>query len=88
MKLDNTKKTVLHKGRSYTAQEYYNLIDKKVDDAVAAYNQSENPFNRQRMYRAGNERKRFLGKQKDTAIASVCEKIQAGGKRCLCFCSC
>lgn len=87
MKLDNTKKTVLHKGHSYTAQEYYNLIDKKVDEAVTAYNQSENPFNRQRMYRAGNERKRFLGKQKDTAIASVCEKIQAGGKRFLCFCS-
>ena len=39
------------------------------------------------MLRAGNQRKKFLGKLKSDAIRAICNKLDEKGRRYLCFCS-
>ena len=78
---------VLHLSMSKDAKEKYDAIQRKVDNAVNAYNSSASLFNRTRMLRAGNERKRFLGSLKEDAIRRVCQKLDEKNRRYLCFCS-
>lgn len=78
---------VLHMQLDEKAKKQYDAINKKVDGAVSAFNANATHFNKQRMLRAGNERKRFLGAQKEEAIRKVCDMLDKQGKRYLCFCS-
>lgn len=87
MSLDNKDYCFWHKGTAYTEAGYYNLIKQKVDAAVQAFNSNANEFNRMRMLRAGNERKRFLGKLKQDAMGRICKRLTSENKRFLCFCS-
>lgn len=87
LKLDDTKYTYLHEGAKFTAKGYYNILQKKVKNAVAAYEAHESYITKQRMLLAGNERKKFLGKLKQNAMRDICEKLEAKDKRFLCFCS-
>lgn len=87
LKLDNTKYIYPYDGAKFTAQGYYNILQKNVKNAVAAYGAHESYFTKQRMLLAGNERKKFLGKLKQAAMRDICDKLEEKGKRFLCFCS-
>ena len=87
LQLDDTDLSFRAQGRLCTAKGYYNYLNRKVEEAVTAYNQVSNEFNRRRMLTAGNTRKRFLGSQKQAAIRRLCTELEKHGKRFLCFCS-
>jgi superfamily II DNA or RNA helicase len=87
MELDDIQYRNWHKGKTYTDYQMYQLLGQKVDAAISAYNERQNSFTRSKMFRAGNERKRFLGKLKSDAIRRVCEYLAKNNKRFLCFCS-
>lgn len=87
MSLDDKKRYRVFNGRMCTAKEEYDHIQAKVTKAVNDYNNSSTAFNKQRMLRAGNERKRFLGSLKEDAMRSICHELETRGKRFLCFCS-
>ena len=87
MKLQNIKKTQWFKGKAYTDKEYYDYLQAQVDAAVQTFNANSSEFNRQRMYRAGNERKRFLGRIKTDMVKKLCDGFEEKGRRFLCFCS-
>ena len=87
LKLDDTKYVYMHEGAKFTAKGYYNILQKKVKNAVAAYEAHNSYITKQRMLLAGNERKKFMGKLKQNAMRDICEKLEAKGKRFLCFCS-
>ena len=87
LQLDDTDMKFWLDGRVYTALGYYGELKKRVDATVSAFNNNASKFNKSRMLRAGNERKRFLGAQKDEAIKRVCSKLEEKKKRFLCFCS-
>ena len=87
MQLDDTEKKYWLDGRVYTALGYYNELKKRVDGAVSAFNNNATKFNKSRMLRAGIERKRFLGEQKQEALKKICVKLEEKKKRFLCFCS-
>ena len=78
---------VLHLTMDDKSKKEYAVIQRNVDSAVAAFNSCANQFNKNRMLRAGNLRKRFLGAQKEDAIRRVCDRLKKDGKRFLCFCS-
>jgi len=85
--LDNEKKEHWKNGRVYTAKGMYDVLQQKVDEAVSAYEHNPNKFNQSRMFRAGMERKRFLGKIKEEHIQMICEELENRNKRFICFCS-
>lgn len=85
--LDNTKREHWYKGRPCTAKEMYDILQKKVEGAVVAFNNNASGYNKKLMLVAGNERKRFLGKMKDEVVRSICANLESQGKRFLCFCS-
>lgn len=87
IKLDNVVRKYRGQGILRTALGHYMYLNNLVDKAVSEYNARPNKFSKDRMYRAGNARKRFLGQQKSEAIARVCDMLQKKGKRFLCFCS-
>ena len=87
MQLDDIRYRHWEKGKSYTDYQMYKRLGQKVDNAVSAYNDKPNAFNRSKMYRAGNARKRFLGSLKEDAIKRVCNRLKSEGKRFLCFCA-
>lgn len=87
MRLDNTVRDRYVNGRYCTMREQYEHVQAKVTKAVNEYNVRSNTFNKQKMLRAGNERKRLLGQFKDEAIAMICNKLDSKKKRYLCFCS-
>lgn len=87
MELDDIRYRHWHKGKSYTDYQMYQLLGRKVDVAVTAYNDKPNAFSKARMYRTGGERKRFLGKLKEDAIQRLCRRLISENKRFLCFCS-
>lgn len=76
-----------YNGKLYTAKGLYDLLQKKVEGAVAAFNVKSDAFHKQKMLRAGNERKRFLGSLKDDAIKKIADSLNDKGIRFLCFCS-
>lgn len=85
--MDNTNKTLWRNGTKYTEKELYDNIQKKVQSAVDAYNTTPSEFNKRKMFRAGNERKRFLGMLKERTALSICTALASQNKRFLCFCS-
>ena len=87
MRLDNTVKNLWYNGKPCTAEEYYHYLKDYVNKCVDAYNAASNSFNKNRMLRAGNERKRFLGHQKFELVKRMCENLNKQGKRYICFCS-
>ena len=87
LQLDNKTNVFLYQGVRYTAKRYYAILQEKVKNAVAAFNARASYPNQQKMLRAGNERKRFLGKLKEDALAKVCSVLDSKGKRFICFCS-
>ena len=87
IRLDDKAKEHWYKGHVYTAKEMYDVLQQKVEGAVAAFNLKSNNFNKQLMYRAGNERKRFLGKIKEDVVRSITMALASQHKRYLCFCS-
>lgn len=87
MSMDNTTKKYWSSGHRYTALEMYGRIQQKVDSTVSAYNLSPNKFTQQQMFRAGNERKRFLGKLKDEAVMKIVSRLEEKNRRFLCFCA-
>ena len=87
MTLDDSSTTFWHKGSAYTEKGYYRILEQNVEKTVNAYNANPNQFNKSRMFRAGNDRKRFLGKRKAEAVESLCRRLNLQGKRYLCFCS-
>ena len=87
LQLDDTERKYWSNGIAHTAFGYYGELKKKVDAAVNAFNNNSNKFNKSRMLRAGNERKRFLGAQKEEALKRICVGLEKKKKRFLCFCS-
>ena len=87
MGMDDSIRRYWHNGRNLTAKQMYAEIARKVDKAVTDYNNNATPFNRSKMYRAGNERKRFLGSLKDEAVSRICSYLEQKKKRFICFCS-
>lgn len=87
LQLDDTRQDQWYKGRSYTARKLNDLLNEKVDAAVAAYNASSSTWNKQAMFRAGVERKRFLGAQKEEALMRLSAYLAQRNLRFLCFCS-
>lgn len=87
MQLDDTNYEHLHKGRRYTDKGMYAVLQSKVESAVVTYNSNQNAFNKQRMLRAGNERKRFLGKMKEKMMRRIANNLENNNIRFLCFCS-
>lgn len=87
MSLDNVVKNRVVHGRLCTAKEEYEHIQAKVTKAVDEYNAKSTAFNKQRMLRAGNERKRFLGSLKEDALRSICLRLDGKFRRYICFCA-
>ena len=87
MQLDDKEAVYKDKKGVYTAKRYYEILNKKIKDAVTAYNLKSSYKNKMNMLRLGGERKRFLGKQKDIAIKRICSTLDEKKKRFLCFCS-
>lgn len=85
--LDDTEGRHWYMGRLLTDKRMYDVLQRKVEDAVTVFNSKPNRFAKQRMLRAGNERKRFLGKIKESAVRRICEGLESRGRRYLCFCS-
>lgn len=87
LQLDDTQKLFLDSGKMCTAKEKYRRLEDKVSNLVVTYNSIANNRNKLRMLRAGNERKKFLGQQKTSAIRSICKALESKHKRFICFCS-
>ena len=89
MTLDDTKKEFWYNGKKCSAKELYELYNSEVDSLVDKYNdeKTSTPLIRQRMFRAGSKRKRFLGKMKQDAIIKICNLLDQKNRRYLCFCS-
>lgn len=87
MSLNDTDRNIIYRGKNLTEKEMYRHLVNNVDRAVDEYNSRPNKFTRNRMLRAGSERKRLLGKLKDRAIGRICEALEKKGVRFLCFCA-
>lgn len=87
MQIDNQTARNYYKGRPYTDKEYYDVLNRKVENAVTSYDNNHSEFLKRRMLTAGNERKRFLGKIKDDALKKICLNLNKNNLRYLCFCS-
>ena len=87
MSLDNVNRDRFIKGKMCTAKEEYDHIQAKVTKAVNDFNVSSSTLNKNRMLKAGNERKKFLGREKQDAIQRVCDRLEEKGRRFICFCS-
>lgn len=87
LQMDDTIRKYKYNGSSYTAAGYYRVLNRQVERARDEYNLKPNKMTRQKMLRAGNTRKRFLGSQKDDAIRRICAKLEEKDRRYLCFCS-
>jgi superfamily II DNA or RNA helicase len=85
--LDDKKKTFWYKGNKITAKEKYSYLLNAVEDAKTVYQNNASETNRQKMLRAGNARKRFLGEVKQIAVQKLCEKLKENNRRYLCFCA-
>ena len=87
LQLDDTDRKYLYKGRLYTAKERYSYIERKVKNAKDNFYKATNNYNKNQMFRAGNERKRFLGELKGDAMRRLCDALCLKKRRFLCFCS-
>lgn len=89
MKLDEQNKIYWYKGKKMSARELYDMYESDVNALVDAYNDEakRTPAIRERMFKAGILRKRFLGKMKQEAIRTICKRLDDKNRRYLCFCS-
>lgn len=89
MELDELHRTYWDHGKVYTAKELYDLYDAKVTKLSSAYDKDgkKSAFIKSRMFRAGSQRKRVLGRLKQDAIRDICKYLDGHNKRYLCFCS-
>lgn len=87
IQLDNKNQSIWYRGRSYTEKSLYELLDARVTAAVYKYNTQASDRNKRSMLMAGSERKRFLGKCKESAVRRICDKLRQNNRRFLCFCS-
>lgn len=87
MQMNDDKRHYIVRGKMMTAREKYNYINNKVDLASKDYEFINSSANKQRMLKAGNERKRFLGSQKTDALRYICGNLEQKHKRFICFCS-
>ena len=87
LQMDDTLPAHWFNGHAYTEKQMYRILNDKVDSAVAAYNACSNDWNKRKMLKAGNDRKKFLGTCKGMAIRKICDRLESEGKRFLCFCS-
>lgn len=85
--LDDTVHRHWYARRQLTDKQMYDVFQRKTETAVANYNSSATRFNKQRMLLAGNERKRFLGSLKESAVRRICNYLESKQVRFLCFCS-
>lgn len=85
--LDTRARVFWHSGRLYTEKELYDTLQNEVQIAVDNFNLHSNSFNKQKMLRAGNTRKRFLGARKEDVVRIICSDLQKQNKRFICFCS-
>lgn len=87
IQLNHSLRTFWYCGRKLTAAEMYKVYQEKVDDAKAVYDQSPTESNKQKMLRAGLQRKRFLALMKENAVKYICNGLQGKNRRFLCFCN-
>lgn len=87
LEMDNINRVHKHNGRILTAKEKYDALQDTVKQTVNAYGANATEWNKMRMLRAGNVRKRFLGEQKTEAMGYLCQKLREKNKRFLCFCA-
>ena len=89
MKLDDSKKDFWYHGKKCSAKELYDKYNFEVESFVEKYNDeaTRNPAVRDKMFKAGIKRKRFLGKMKQDAIERICKILDSKGRRYLCFCA-
>ena len=87
IKLDTKAKVFWHSGKLYTEQELYDILAKEVQLASDEYNLRNNTYNKQKMFRAGTARKRFLGSRKESVVRTICNKLKEQNKRFICFCA-
>ncbi len=85
--LDRLKHTYWYYGRKITAKEMYTMLERNVEYTKNIFLKYPNLKNRQKMLRAGNDRKRFLGDVKEDAVRFICNGLQNKNRRFLCFCS-
>lgn len=87
LQLDDQDRKLRYNGRLVTEKERYDAYQREVESSINAYNLRPNNFTQQRMFRAGNARKRFLGHLKEAKLREVCDKLREHNRRFLCFCS-
>ena len=85
--LDRLKSRYWYYGRTISAKEMYAKLEQNVQYTKDIFLRYPNHKNRQKMLRAGNDRKRFLGEIKEDAVRFICNGLQGKNRRFLCFCS-
>lgn len=87
LQMDASKRRHYYRGSMYTDKERYALYQSEVDSLKKKYDEAPSDALRNRILRAGNARKRFLGKMKDEALLRVRNELDKRNKRYICFCS-
>ena len=87
LQMDTSKRRHYYRGSMYTDKERYALYQSNFDDLKKKYDDNPSGDLWDRILRAGNARKRFLGKMKDEALLRVKNELDKRNKRYICFCS-
>ena len=66
-------------GKYINQKQHYDIIHKKVENAVNKHNETKSAFFRKKMF--------TLGDAKTAKAKEICQMLQKKGKRFLCFCS-
>lgn len=85
--LSKQKRLFWRNGHQYNASDYYDMLQKEVDRAVDTYSLNPTEANRQRMFKAGIMRKKFLGELKSDAVKYICNGLNGKNRRFICFCN-
>ena len=87
LQMDTRKRRHYYRGSMYTDKERYALYQSDFDNLKKKYDDNPSGDLWDRILRAGNARKRFLGKMKDEALLRVRNELDKRNKRYICFCS-
>ena len=87
LQMDDTRKRHYYQGKMYTDRKRYEIYHNSVESLKKEYEAHPSDALYERILRAGNARKRFLGKLKDEALARIKVRLDEKQKRYLCFCS-
>lgn len=85
--LSKQKRTFWRNGAQYDAVHYYEYLQNQVDATRDAFSLNPTEANKQKMFRAGNARKRFLGELKYDAVKYICNGLNGKNRRFICFCN-